>query len=77
LKLFPYEWMTVHCYHKRRISSRAIIFAGDYEDVIQNAQKGDFVYFDPPSDPVSYSSDFTAYTPNGPENQEQLANVFI
>jgi DNA adenine methylase len=58
--------------------SDAIIFAGDYEDVIKNAQKGDFVYLDPPYDPVSYTSDFTAYTPNGfgRENQEQLANVF-
>ena len=45
--------------------SEAIIFAGDYEDVIKNAQKGDFVYLDPPYDPVSYTSDFTAYTPNG------------
>jgi DNA adenine methylase len=34
--------------------SEAIIFAGDYEDVIKNAQKGDFVYFDPPYDPVSF-----------------------
>ena len=58
--------------------STATIFAGDYEDAIKNAQKGDFVYLDPPYDPVSYTSDFTAYTPNGfgRENQEQLANVF-
>jgi DNA adenine methylase len=58
--------------------SEAIIFAGDYEDVIKNAQKGDFVYLDTPYDPVSYTSDFTAYTPDGfsRRNQEQLANVF-
>jgi DNA adenine methylase len=58
--------------------SRATIFAGDYVDVIKNAQKGDFVYLDPPYDPVSYTSDFTAYTPDGfgRENQEQLANIF-
>jgi DNA adenine methylase len=58
--------------------SRATIIASDYRTAIENAQKGDFVYFDPPYDPVSYTSDFTAYTPDGfgRENQEQLANVF-
>lgn len=45
--------------------SEAIIFVSDYRDAIQNAGKGDFVYLDPPYDPVSYTSDFTAYIPNG------------
>jgi DNA adenine methylase Dam len=59
-------------------NSRAIIFAGDYRAMLENAQKGDFVYMDPPYDPVSYTSSFTSYTPNGfgRENQEQLADVF-
>ena len=33
--------------------SKAIISAGDYRDVTENAQKGDFVYLDPPYNPVS------------------------
>ena len=59
-------------------NSRATIFAGDYRAMLENAQKGDFVYLDPPYDPVSYTSSFTSYTPNGfgRENQEQLADVF-
>jgi DNA adenine methylase len=54
------------------------ILAGDFVDVTENAKKDDFVYFDPPYDPVSYTSNFTAYTTNGfgRENQIQLADVF-
>ena len=57
--------------------ARATLFAGDYTDAAENAQKGDFVYLDPPYDPVSYTSNFTAYTSNGfgHEDQVQLANV--
>ena len=32
-------------------NSRATIFAGDYRAMLENAQKGDFVYLDPPYDP--------------------------
>jgi len=58
--------------------SGAIIFAGDYRAMLENAQKGDFVYLDPPYDPVNYTSDFTAYTSNGFGNEDQvrLASVF-
>jgi DNA adenine methylase len=57
--------------------SKAIILASDCGDATENTQKGDFVYLDPPYDPLSYTSNFTAYTPNGfgRENQIQLANV--
>jgi DNA adenine methylase len=50
----------------------------DYGEMLLNPDTNDFVYLDPPYDPVSYTSDFTAYTPNGfgRENQEQLAIVF-
>jgi DNA adenine methylase len=58
--------------------SNPIIFAGDYRNAIENAQKGDFVYLDPPYNPESSTSNFTAYTPIGfsREDQVQLANVF-
>jgi DNA adenine methylase len=39
--------------------SGAIILAGDYRAMLENAQKGDFVYLDQPYDPVSYTSNFT------------------
>jgi DNA adenine methylase len=58
--------------------SKAEIHCADYRKMLSKAETNDFVYLDPPYDPVSYTSDFTAYTPNGfgRENQVQLANVF-
>jgi len=54
------------------------ILTADYRHVMENAQKGDFVYLDPPYDPVGSTASFTAYTPNGfgREDQVQLASVF-
>src|SRR5215469_12364782 len=58
--------------------SNAEIQCVAYREMFLNAEANDFVYLDPPYDPVSYTSDFTAYTSNGfgRENQVQLANVF-
>jgi D12 class N6 adenine-specific DNA methyltransferase len=58
--------------------SNAEIQCVDYREILLKAETNDIVYFDPPYDPVNYTSDFTAYTPDGfgRENQEQLANVF-
>jgi DNA adenine methylase len=41
---------------------RATILADDYRNVTQNAQKGDFIYLDPPYQPLNNTSYFTAYT---------------
>jgi DNA adenine methylase len=59
--------------------SKAIILAGDYRQIIlENAQKGDFIYLDPPYNPTSSTSNFTGYTDYGFGNndQEQLASIF-
>jgi DNA adenine methylase len=58
--------------------SNAEIQCGDFREMLSKAETSDFVYLDPPYDPLSYTSNFTAYTPNGfgRENQIQLANVF-
>jgi DNA adenine methylase len=58
--------------------SNAEIQCVDYREMLLKAETNDFVYLDPPYDPLSYTSDFTAYTPHGFRrgNQEQLANVF-
>lgn len=47
------------------------ILNSDYADSLSNIKKGAFVYFDPPYDPVSDSSNFTGYTKNGFNKDEQ------
>jgi DNA adenine methylase len=50
----------------------------DFESVLEHAKPGDFVYFDPPYDPLSKSSSFTAYAKGGfgEAEQRRLAGVF-
>lgn len=50
----------------------------EFEEVVRVAGPGDFVYFDPPYDPVSRTASFTAYTAGsfGDDDQQRLANVF-
>ncbi|MGY5150461.1 MAG: DNA adenine methylase [Candidatus Nitrosopumilus sp. bin_68KS] len=43
-------------------SSRVAIKCRDFESVLRDAKKGDFVYFDPPYQPVSDTANFTSYT---------------
>ena len=55
------------------------LIASDYESfLLNNAQEGDFIYLDPPYNPVSATANFTGYTKVGfnREDQNRLANVF-
>lgn len=38
---------------------------GDFKDAVSSAQAGDFVYFDPPYDPVNVTSNFVGYAAGG------------
>jgi len=61
-----------------RALADAEIIDGDFSVVLQQAGKGDFVYFDPPYQPVSKTAGFTGYTKdsfNG-KDQERLAEVY-
>ena len=47
-------------------------FNGDFSESLKGIKKGAFVYFDPPYDPVSQSSNFTGYTNIGFGKEEQI-----
>ena len=54
------------------------IIHGSFEICLDYAEKGDFVYFDPPYHPISKTSSFTSYTKEnfGRDSQQKLFYVF-
>jgi DNA adenine methylase len=52
--------------------------AQDFRKVVDEARRGDFIYFDPPYLPISVYSDFKRYTPDQfrEADQVELARVF-
>ncbi|MBI4498987.1 MAG: DNA adenine methylase [Chloroflexi bacterium] len=59
------------------------LVTGDFSQVLEEAQEGDFIYFDPPFVPVSPTANFTGYWVSragkagfGEEEQARLAQVY-
>jgi len=59
------------------VLARADLVCGDYRTAVASASKGDFVYFDPPYDPVTPTASFTSYTASafGADQQRELAET--
>lgn len=64
--------------HQYLTSNDITILNEDFETAVIPATKNDFVYFDPPYDPVSDTSSFTGYNLDGfnRDNQVRLKQVF-
>ena len=58
-------------------SSNLEFFCRDFEQSLHDIKKGDFVYFDPPYQPVSNTANFTSYTNRSftDDDLERLANL--
>lgn len=61
-----------------KILKKSKIEHAGFEQVLKNARKGDFVYFDPPYYPLNTSSNFTTYTKDNflEKEQEELKKIF-
>lgn len=60
-----------------RALQNAVILNEDFEFVRNLAQKGDFVYFDPPYFPLNATSSFTSYTDNFLDSEQtRLCELF-
>lgn len=57
---------------------RIRLLCTDFQNAVKNAEKGDFIYFDPPYQPLGKTANFTEYTAGGfgPGEQKRLAEVF-
>jgi len=55
------------------------IYCAPFEAAIDKAAQGDLIYLDPPYMPISKTSNFTAYSPEGfrPEDQERLRDACL
>ncbi len=54
------------------------ILHGDFDKCLDFAKKEDFIYFDPPYQPLNKTSSFTSYTKNPfrEDNQKKLCKIF-
>ena len=64
--------VTLKAVNKYLNNNNIKILNEDFEKVLNNVEKGAFVYFDPPYHPVSKSSNFTGYVQGGFNSEDQI-----
>ncbi|KAB2951077.1 DNA adenine methylase [Heliorestis acidaminivorans] len=69
----------IRAVHNYLSTNNVTVYNKDFEEVLETAKKGDFIYLDPPYDPVSDTSSFTGYSLNGfnKEDQRRLGYTFV
>ncbi len=68
VNMFDYDNISNFSLMLKRIDIRN----SDFELTVRDAEENDFVYFDPPYDPLNKTSSFTGYTKNGFDYDEQM-----
>ncbi len=65
-------------YAASRALKHAQLQCAPFDALLEDAKPGDFIYFDPPYEPVSQTASFTAYDRNGfsQEDQTRLRDVY-
>ncbi len=63
--------LVLRAVHKYLNENDVVFFNGDFEDALSGIRKDSFVYFDPPYQPISDSSNFTGYTFGGFNEDDQ------
>lgn len=53
-------------------NNNVVFTSADYREALSTARPGDFVYIDPPYDPITSTSSFTAYASGGFTRQNQV-----
>ena len=66
------DQITINAVSKFLKANDVLLLNGDFQSAVSDASEGDFVYMDPPYDPVSSSASFTGYAKGGFDRSEQV-----
>jgi DNA adenine methylase len=66
------EILNGHDVNGAKVAPKVKFSSGDFRNITSQAKRGDFVYFDPPYDPLTSTSSFVSYQKEGFSRQDQI-----